>query len=96
MATRFTAAAYRRALTQLVTSLSNPPKTIAQMHALIGRKHPRLRERFAYLYPDAVPEITEREPHVLYRGARCIICARSVSHPESLAVGCYPKCLTAE
>lgn len=44
MATRFTETAYHRALTQLVTSLTHPPNTVAQMHALIGRKHPRLVE----------------------------------------------------
>ena len=93
MATRFAEAAYQRALAQLVASLNTPPKTLAQMQALIGRKHPRLHERFAHLYPGAVPEVTETEPHVLYRGARCIVCARPVTHPESLMLGCHPKCL---
>ncbi|QLQ10121.1 MAG: hypothetical protein HZY75_06660 [Nocardioidaceae bacterium] len=94
MATRFTETAYRRALTQLVESLNNPPKTIAQMHALIGRKHPRLHEWFAHRYPEAVPEAMETEPRVLYRGGRCIICARSVTRPERLTLGCHPACLT--
>lgn len=95
MATRFTEAAYQRALTQLVTSLTHPPKSVAQMHALIGRKHPRLSERFAHLYPGTVIETTwEPEPRVLYRGARCIICGRSSKHPESLTLGCHPACAT--
>lgn len=94
MASRFTDAAYQRALTQLVSSLSNPPKTVAQMHALIGRKHPRLFERFAHLNPGTALETTrEREPRVLYRGARCIICARSIKRPESLTLGCHRECL---
>ncbi len=41
MALRFSESAYQRALAQLVASLNNPPKTIEQMHALIGRKHRR-------------------------------------------------------
>lgn len=36
MALRFSESAYQRALAQLVASLNNPPKTIEQMHALIG------------------------------------------------------------
>ncbi len=93
MATRFTEAAYRRALTQLVTSLTHPPKTAAQMHGLIGRKHPRLFERFAYLYPGtAIVTSGEPAPHVLYRGVRCIICGRSSEHPQNLILGSHTTC----
>ena len=94
MATRFTEEAYERALAQLVSSLVNPPKTTAQMHALIGRKHPRLHARFLHLYPGAAPKATtEHEPRVLYRGARCIICGRVAKDPAKLTLGCHPGCL---
>lgn len=94
MATRFTEEAYRRALTQLASSLVNPPKTTTQMHALIGRKHPRLRARFAHLYPGAAPEASgEHEPRVLYRGARCLICGRAAKDPTKLTLGCHLGCL---
>lgn len=94
MAMRFSVAAYQRALGQLVTSLKNPPKSTAQMHALIGRKHPRLHRRFARLYPDEPDQATmHAEPRVLYRGARCIICGRTVSGPSRLTLGCHPTCL---
>lgn len=96
MALRFSEAAYRRALGQLVASLNNPPKTIEQMHGLIGRKHRRLHQRFAAFYPDSVPLMaSEREPSVLYRGARCVVCGRTVRDPQRLVLGCHPKCLAA-
>lgn len=94
MATRFTEAAYQRALDQLVTSLKNPPKTAAQMHGLIGRKHPRLFERFTHVYPGTAIETSgESEPRVLYRGARCLICGRASGHPQNLTFGSHPACV---
>lgn len=93
-ALRFTETAYERALAQLVASLVNPPKTVGQMHALIGRKHPRLCRRFAALYPDNEPaQAGEREPSVLYRGVRCVFCGRTVRDPEGLELGTHPRCL---
>lgn len=93
MALRFTDEAYQRALTQLVASLINPPKTTAQMHTLIGRKHPRLHGRFAHLFPEmAAQAASEQEPRVLCRGARCLICGRTVLNPTSLTVGCHTAC----
>lgn len=93
MVSRFTEAAYRRALTQLVASLTHPPKTLAQMHAMIGRKHPRLFERFAYHFPGTATEtMSEQEPSDLYRGARCIICGRTVTVSERLTLGSHPTC----
>jgi hypothetical protein len=96
MALRFTGPAYQRALAQLVASLNNPPKTIEQMHALIGRRHRRLHQRFAALYPDSEPLTTPaHEPRVLYRGARCVVCGRSGRDPQRLELGCHSKCLAA-
>ncbi len=95
MASRFTAEAYQRALMQLVTSLRNPPKTVAQMHALIGRRHPRLHQRFTALYPDAAQDTPpDQAPRVLYRGARCVICGRTVKGPGRLTSGSHPACLS--
>ena len=95
MALRFTDAAYQRALSQLVASLTHPPKSLTEMHALIGRKHPRLHERFADLYGEtALAAKSESEPRVLYRGARCLICGRPVSDAGSRSPGCHPACLT--
>jgi len=94
MASRFTEAAYQRALTQLVSSLTHPPKTVGEMHALIGRKHPRLHARFAHLHTDvAMESAPEQEPRILFRGARCIICGRAVKQPDRLITGSHATCL---
>lgn len=95
MASRFTEAAYQRALAQLVASLTHPPKSLAEMHALIGRKHPRLHARFAHLHAGAAIEAAaDQEPRILFRGARCVICGRTVKRPESLATGRHTSCLS--
>ena len=96
MALRFSGSAYQRALAQLVASLNNPPKTIEEMHVLIGRKHRRLHRRFAALYPGTKPLMTpEHEQRVLYRGATCVACGRTARDPRHLELGCHRKCLPA-
>jgi hypothetical protein len=42
MALRFPRHAYLQALDLLVANMKNPPRTAAEMHALIARQHPRL------------------------------------------------------
>lgn len=92
MALRYPRRAYLHALDLLVANMKNPPRTAAEMHALIARQHPRL---FA-AHDDAfgVPPVAgdHREPAVLFRGVCCITCGSIVEAPADLDFGLCVDC----
>ncbi|MDQ4109558.1 MAG: hypothetical protein M3306_00440 [Actinomycetota bacterium] len=70
-------ATYRRALEAMVSGMTNPARTPAQLHAAIARQHPRLFARHADLF-DVKPETSgHSEPRILFRGETCLRCLMS-------------------
>lgn len=59
----------------------------AQVHRVLGRRHPHLTARFADTY-DTIPiPADEDQPSVLFRGVSCIRCDAHLDGEESLRVG---------
>lgn len=74
MALRFTQHAYREGVRTLAEVAKNPPRTEAEVHRMLGRRHPRVTARFADIY-DLTPVVAdEDQPSVLFRGAICVRC----------------------
>ena len=74
MALRFTQHAYREGVRTLAEVAKNPPRTEAEVHRMLGRRHPRVAARFADIY-DLTPVVAdEDQPIVLFRGAICVRC----------------------
>jgi hypothetical protein len=74
MALRFTEYAYRTGISLLAEVAKNPPRTEADVHRMLGRRHPRLVERFAGLYDVTPVPADPDQPGVLFRGASCLRC----------------------
>jgi hypothetical protein len=74
MAERTTREGYAEAVMLISQRLANPPRTPAELHATIGRQHPRtLTAHIAAFDADPLPA-THAPPAVLYRGNRCLRC----------------------
>lgn len=75
MALRFSEFAYQEGVAVLTEVAKNPPRSTADVHRMLGRRHPHLTARFARLY-DSVPLPADADqPGVLFRGVACVRCA---------------------
>ncbi len=92
MAIRFPQGAYLYALRQLVSNMHNPPRSEAEMHALLANRHPRLFARHANVYEVPPARSAHREPKTLFRGSRCVRCGAVVPDPQSLTLGVEGHC----
>ena len=92
MAVRFPRTAYLHALRQLVANMHNPPRSDAEMHALIAKRHPRLFARHADAYAVQPARSAHHEPKTIFRGARCVRCGAVLPDPRSLDVGVEADC----
>jgi len=76
MALRFSLRAYREGVAVLSEVAKSPPRSPEEVHSIIGRRHPRLTERFAYAF-DAVPVRGDTDqPRLLFRGTACVRCGK--------------------
>lgn len=91
LAETLTGPAYVAALVAIGEHMSKP-KTPAEIHADLGRTHPRLVAAMEKMFPDVTPAAPENVPHEVFRGRRCLVCGRVMSDPESLALGVGPEC----
>ncbi len=87
MALRFTEQAYREGVGLLAAVQTNPPRTEAQVHRMLGRRHPHLTARFATAYDTIPVPADEDQPSVQFRGVSCIRCDAQLDGEESLRVG---------
>jgi hypothetical protein len=69
-----TSEAYVRLIDALARTRRNPPQTPAQVHAMLGRQHPRTTARFAPLFDVPPQPPTHPEPAVTFAGRRCVKC----------------------
>ena len=92
MALRFSRRSYLHALCLLVANMKNPPRSDAEMHALIARQHPRLFAAHADAFDVAPATSVHAEPSVLFRGVRCVTCASIVEAPMDLKLGLCVDC----
>jgi hypothetical protein len=87
MALRFSEFAYREGVGVLAEVAKSPPRTTADVHRMLGRRHPHLTARFAHLYdPPPVPADPD-QPSVLFRGVACLRCDSHLDDEEGLRLG---------
>ncbi len=87
MALRFSEFAYRSGVSLLADVAKNPPRSPADVHRMLGRRHPHLTRRFADLY-DSTPLPTDPDqPGVLFRGAACVRCGSQLGDDDGLRLG---------
>lgn len=91
-ALRFPRHAYLHALGQLVANMKKPPRSAAEMHALIARQHPRLFAANADAFDVAPVAGVHAEPAVLFRGVRCVTCESIVERTADLELGLCVDC----
>lgn len=87
MALRLTESAYRDAVGLLAEVQNNPPRTEAEVHQMLGRRHPRLTARFADAYTTTPVPPDADQPATVFRGVACIRCDAHLDGEESLRVG---------
>lgn len=87
LAQRLTLDAYQAGVITLADGTSNPARTPADVHRMLGRRHPHLAARFPDAF-DAVPADPDPDqPEVLYRGVICIRCGADLTTDEQLRLG---------
>jgi len=87
MALRFTQNAYRKGLGLLAAVQTDPARTEAELHRVLGHRHPHLTARFAEAYDTTPVEADPDQPSVTFRGVACIRCEAQLDGGESLRVG---------
>lgn len=66
MALRYTEYAYREGVGLLVSVAKNPPRTEAEVHGMLGRRHPHLTSRFGDAYESVPVPADQDQPGVLF------------------------------
>lgn len=65
----------------------NPPRAAAEIHRMLGRRHPRLVARFSNAYDTAPVPADPDQPSVLFRGVACVRCGAGIGDPAGLRHG---------
>lgn len=87
MALRFTEYGYLVGVRVLAEIAKNPPRTEADVHRMLGRRHPRLTDRFAGVY-DTTPVLADADqPAALFRGIACLRCDSHLDDDGGLRLG---------
>lgn len=79
--------AYRQSVGVLAAVAKNPPRSEAEVHAMLGRRHPRTAARFADLYESVPVPADSDQPKTLFRGVVCIRCGAPLESGHSLSFG---------
>ena len=87
MALRFTENAYRQGVGLLASVQNNPSRTPAEVHQMLGRRHPRLTARFAATFETKSVDADPDQPGTIFRGVACIRCGTHLDGEESLRIG---------
>jgi hypothetical protein len=88
-----TPAMYRFALEEIASRRTLAPNTPETMHASLAKAHPCLVGAMRDVYPGIDPVAEAAPPPTeLFRGDRCVVCARAMSDPKSLELGIGPEC----
>lgn len=87
MALRFSEFAYRGGVGLLAEIAKNPPRTPADVHRMLGRRHPHLTTRFAALYDSTPLPADSDQPGVLFRGVACVRCEANLDDEDGRRLG---------
>ncbi|MCC7076381.1 MAG: hypothetical protein IT198_04575 [Acidimicrobiia bacterium] len=87
MALRFSARAYGVGVRMLADVAKNPPRTEAEVHMMLGRRHPNVTSRFADSYESTPVPPDPDQPNVRFRGAICVRCEEALSGVRSRRIG---------
>ncbi|MDR1265196.1 MAG: hypothetical protein LBK42_06430 [Propionibacteriaceae bacterium] len=85
LAERATLDGYVRAVRVMAAAMTDPARTPEELHARLGRQHPRTTAEHSSAYASRPLPPTHNQPAVLFRGSRCLHCLR-VSQPLILGV----------
>lgn len=91
MASRFTERAYREGVDLLAAVQKNPSRTVAEIHRMLGRRHPRLVTQFAGAYDTTPVQADPDQPSTIFRGIACIRCEAHLDDAVDLQHGLCPK-----
>lgn len=87
MALRYSEHAYREAVGTLASVAKNPQRTEAEVHTMLGRRHPLVTARFASTYETIPVPADPDQPSVLFRGVSCIRCGDRLDSADTRRVG---------
>lgn len=87
MALRFSEIAYRGGIGLLAEIAKNPPRTPADVHRMLGRRHPHLTTRFADLYDSSALPADSDQPGLLFRGVACVRCDGHLEDDDGRRLG---------
>jgi hypothetical protein len=87
MALRLSEFAYRSGVTLLADVARNPTRTPADVHRMLGRRHPHLTTRFAALYDSAPLPADSDQPGVLFCGVACVRCEADLDDEDGRRIG---------
>lgn len=94
MALQFSEHAYREGVGTLAEVAKNPPRTEADVHMMLGRRHPHATARFADAYETRPVSPDPDQPNVLVRGVICVRCEAKLEGDESQRCGLCAEHLT--
>lgn len=87
MASRFTEQAYTEGVDLLAAVQKNPSRTAAEIHRMLGRRHPRLVTQFAGVYDTTPVPADPDQPSTIFRGVACIRCEARLDDAVGLQHG---------
>ncbi|MHA3724449.1 hypothetical protein ACXR2T_11275 [Leucobacter sp. HY1910] len=91
MASRFSEQAYIEGIDLLASVQQNPARTAAEIHRMLGRRHPRLVTQFAGAY-DSTPVLPDPDqPSTIFRGMACVRCEACLDDAAGLQFGLCPE-----
>lgn len=91
MALRFTEQAYREGVDLLAAVQKNPSRTAAEVHRMLGRRHPRLVTQFADAYDTTPIQPDPDQPRTIFRGIACVRCEAHLDDAVGLQHGLCPE-----
>lgn len=90
MASRFTEQAYMEGVDLLASVQKDPSRTAAEVHGMLGRRHPRLVAQFSDAYETTPVRADPDQPSTIFRGVACIRCEARLDDAADLRLGLCP------
>lgn len=91
MALRFSEHAYREGVHTLAEVAKDPPRTAAEVHKMLGRRHPNVTARFVDVYGTTPVLPDPYQPSVLFCGTICVRCESQLIDTRSKQPGPCPE-----
>jgi len=91
MASRFTERAYMEGVDLLASVQKNPARTAAEIHRMLGRRHPHLVTQFASAYDTTPVPPDPDQPSTIFRGVACVRCEARLDDAAGLQLGLCPE-----